>query len=613
MAQGKTTKTLVWILMAMLILGLGGFGLTNMGGGLRSIGTVGEKDISIDAYARAIQDELGAIEAQTGQRLTFAQAQEFGIDRAVLSRVVSTRALEAEAASLGISIGDENLKKQILQIEAFKGLDGSFDRESYKFAIGQAGMSEAEFEESIREEVSRSLLQGAIVNGVRMPDAFADAVMTFAGERRYFTWALLKEADLKTAVATPDDAALKAYYDANIADFTLPAAKTITYVWLTPDMILDQVEVDEDALEALYAKREAEFNRPERRLVERLAFADMAAAEAAKAQLDAEETTFEALVEARGLQLLDTDLGDVSAAELGEAGEAVFAVNVGDTAGPVQSDLGPALFRVNGVLPALTTSFEEARDKLREELAADRARRLIDTQVNDIDDLLAGGATLEELANETDMQIAEISYHDGLSDGIAGYEAFRSAAAQITTEDFPQVELLQDGGIFAMRLDDTVDARPAPFDDVRDDVAADWSSAETVKALQEQAAELSEQLKTTDDFASLGLIGNMESDMLRTSFVPQAPQGFMELVFKMQPGDVATIGGNESVALIKLTDIQPPDVSNAELNQLRGALAEELAGSLSQDIFEAFARSVQLRQGVLIDQRAINAVHAQFQ
>ena len=39
MAQGKTTKTLVWILMAMLILGLGGFGVTNMGGGLRSIGT----------------------------------------------------------------------------------------------------------------------------------------------------------------------------------------------------------------------------------------------------------------------------------------------------------------------------------------------------------------------------------------------------------------------------------------------------------------------------------------------------------------------------------------------------------------------------------------------
>ncbi len=52
---------------------------------------------------------------------------------AVLNRLISTRALDNEAAELGISIGDENLSEQIVQIPAFTGLDGKFDRDGYRF------------------------------------------------------------------------------------------------------------------------------------------------------------------------------------------------------------------------------------------------------------------------------------------------------------------------------------------------------------------------------------------------------------------------------------------------------------------------------------------------
>ena len=96
MAQSKTSKTAVWILMGLLILGLGGFGATNLTGTVRTVGTVGDKDISVDDYARALQEELRALEAQTGQSLPFVQAQAFGIDRMVLSRLSTTRSMDAE-------------------------------------------------------------------------------------------------------------------------------------------------------------------------------------------------------------------------------------------------------------------------------------------------------------------------------------------------------------------------------------------------------------------------------------------------------------------------------------------------------------------------------------
>lgn len=52
--KGKGAGMLVWGLMSLLILGLGGFGVTNFGGSVRAIGAVGGKEISTNDYARAL-------------------------------------------------------------------------------------------------------------------------------------------------------------------------------------------------------------------------------------------------------------------------------------------------------------------------------------------------------------------------------------------------------------------------------------------------------------------------------------------------------------------------------------------------------------------------------
>jgi peptidyl-prolyl cis-trans isomerase D len=40
--KNKAKDAAVWVMMGMLIIGLGGFGVTNFGGGLTAIGSVGE-------------------------------------------------------------------------------------------------------------------------------------------------------------------------------------------------------------------------------------------------------------------------------------------------------------------------------------------------------------------------------------------------------------------------------------------------------------------------------------------------------------------------------------------------------------------------------------------
>ncbi|NCM98254.1 MAG: peptidyl-prolyl cis-trans isomerase, partial [Rhodobacterales bacterium] len=105
-------------------------------------------------------------------------------------------------------------------------------------------------------------------------------------------------------------------------------------------------------------------------------------------------------VAGRGLTLADIDLGDVSQSDLGAAGEPVFALTGPGVVGPLQSDLGPALYRMNAILAAQETSFDQARDQLVVEFQLDAARRAIGDRAEAINDALAGGATLEDLARE---------------------------------------------------------------------------------------------------------------------------------------------------------------------------------------------------------------------
>ena len=611
MAGKSISKGAMWVLMGLLIIGLGGFGVTNLGGRVQSIGSVGTADIDVQTYARALRNEMSALSAERGQSVSLAEAQAMGLDRRVLSQLVSRAALEHEADALSISVGDETLRNEIVEIRAFQGVDGGFDREAYRFALEQSGLNEAEFEAQIRAETAASLVQGAALAGLRAPQAHVDTLLSYLGERRSLAFVMRDRGDLRTGVPEPSEADLRAYHQSHLPDFTTPEARNITYVQVTPEMLLDTVEVDETALRRAYEERSAEFNTPERRLVERLVFPDEAAARDAIARIEGGEA-FETLVAERGLDMADVDLGDVSEADLDAASGAVFGAGTGDVVGPVATDLGPALFRVNAVLAARSTPYEEAEPQLRETLAADRARRVIDRLAEEADDLLAGGATLEDVARETEMELGEIAWHEGLAEGIAGYPAFREAATEVQESDYPQIEQLGDGGAFALRLDGVEEPRIRPLDEVREAVKRGWRAQAVVGALKAQAEPVIAALRAGESFADQGLTPTELSDITRRDYRADVPTEFIETVFSMTEGEVRVIEGAGRIHILRLDGIAPPAENDPDLARIADALRGQVEGDLGQDVFQLLANDIRDRAGVTLDQAAINAVHANF-
>jgi len=612
MGKSKLSKTFIWILMGLLFVGLAGFGATSLSGTARSVATVGEKEVTTDAYLLALRNEINAFSAQAGRAVPIAEAQALGIDRQVLARLITARGLDNEAANISLSVGDEVVADQLLQVPSFQGSDGSFNREAYRFALRNQGLSEAQFEEQLREDTARTILQSALIAGNALPDTYVDTLLAYTGETRDFTWARLTGADLQTALPEPSDADLQAYYDDNIEGYTLPELRDITYAWITPEMIVETVEVDEDALRASYDERFDQFNLPERRLVERLVFIDDASADEALTRVN-DGLSFDDLVIERGLSLNDVDMGDVTRDALGDAADGVFSAEAGDVVGPLPSNLGPAFYRINAVLDAQETSFEDARSELRGELALDRARRVIETLAQTMDDDLAAGATLEDLANTTEIELGQIEWFPGTDGDIAAYPAFGDAAAQLSESDFPEVAQLGDGGVFAMRLNRLQPPAPQAFEEVIDQVRRGWNTREQTAQLMVLAEGLAGRLAGGASYEELELVPNAETGLGRNAQIADLNPDLLTAVFEMGDGDARAVAGLGDVILLKLDEITPVDSNDGDIEMLADALRNQASNDIAEDLFRAYATSIQMNSGVEVNQAVLNAIHAQIQ
>lgn len=613
MAEKKKKRYGLWFVVILLLVGLAGFGAGGFSHNIRSLGTVGDKEVSLTDYQNALNEQIQAISAQFGTAISFQQAQQFGIDQAALSQIILARSLDNEATNLGISAGDATVLERLQQIPQFRGASGAFNRDTYRLALQQTGQNETTFEDSLREDIARTLLQGAIVGGVPTNEAYADTLMQYVGEQRTISWALVDAEALTAPIPGATEADQQAYYDENPEAFTLPETRDITYVWLTPDMILDQLTVNETQIEALYQDRIDVFLQPERRLVERLVYINAADAEAAKARLDAGELTFDELVEERGLSLADIDLGDRDQDSLGDAGEPIFAAGVGDVVGPFNSGLGPALFRMNAVLAAQETTLEQATPALTQELATTAARDVINDRTDEIIDLLAGGASMEDIAERTDMELGTINWTADLAEGIAAYDGFRQAAATVQEGAFAEVEDLADGGIFALRLDGVTPPTVQPIDEIREAVQEAWQVQARQDAVIAKAEEMAKSIDSLTGFDIVDLEPTVEENMTRRTFIEGTPPNFNDTVFGLDVGEVQVVDAENRAIIVRLDSVAPPDPEAEGTIAQREQFAETAAAGIAQDIFDAYATILQEQTDINIDQATVNAVNAGFQ
>ncbi len=606
------TGVFAFIMLGMIVIGLGGYGVTNFGNSVNNVATVGKASITTTQYARALKNQISQLSKKFGAQLTLKQAQVFGIDQQVLRGLISNAALDNEALRLGLSAGDKQVAQKIAGTKAFLDPAGKFDRAQYSALLEQNNITVKEFETGMRDDLTRQVLEAAIVGGVVTPAPFTNAVYAYQGETRGFTLLQLTENSLPAKLPAPTEDELKAYYTAHIADFTRPEAKRVGYALLQPaDIAKDQKIADAD-IKAAYDAAADTYNIPEKRLVERLVFGTDDEAKAAKAKLDA-GTPFEDLVKARGLALTDIDLGDVTQAELGKAGAEVFALTGPGVVGPLPSDLGPALFRMNAVLPAQVTTLDQAHDKLLADLQLKAASKAIEGKIEAIKDLLSGGSTIAEVAKDQAMKPGTTDYAKGADDNdpVTADPQFAKAVDAMQSGDFAQAVVLTDGGLIVLQVTEVVKPTAVPFEKAHDKVAAAFHADALAKALTALVDADLAAVKAGASLATLGITDHV-APITRAATLDGVPSDAVATAFTLKAGEAAKIDGKGLTGVIVLDTITPTDLASDKAKAALGQLSAQVAQSIAQDAFDLFSTAMTSQGGLTIDQSAISAVQSRL-
>ena len=608
MAKSKTSvsKIFVWILLGFLFVGLIGFGTGNLSGNIKTIGKIGETDITVNQYVRALQTELRNTSQQFGQQLTFQQLQAFGIQQRVLARIVTDKLLENEALKLSLSVNDKTVRDNIVSLSAFNGPDGSFNQDAYNFALENAGYTTAEFEEEIRAETARNILSQGILSGNVINNLQAEIMASFLLEKRSFNVQILKPESFKFTLNEPTDEELAFFLEENVEKYTVPEGKIITYAILEPAMLLDGIDSNDTILRKIYEDQTQEYNKPEQRIVDRISFLTIDDANSVIADINAAVTDFDTLLKDRNLTYEDVLYGTFTKDQLPAGKKQVFDAKAGEVVGPVETDLGPAIFRVKEIIPSKKTSFEEAKPTLEKDYRLSEATKLIDERIEDSQNLLAAGGTLEELGKEIGYRIENILFNSKASMPILENRIFNSTAQTAKINDFPEIKELPNGGLFALRVDEIIEARKQEVDEIREELTDEWQKEER----QNKLNDIAESMLSLHQYKGEILNFNKKT---RDETLPNLPEDIIKEVFNLSIGKGIVISGDQESFILRLKDISKADLSSDTGKLLVSQIKNQINNSLSGDLFESFANMARVNSKLDLNEQALNAVHSNFQ
>ena len=350
------------------------------------------------------------------------------IQDGVLDEFINTELVAQQVVERRYVVSDEEVVQSIKSYEGFQ-VGGKFNKDAYYALLKARGYSPERFEaEQRRLLVARALEGGLYLSAFATPVEVARA-MALKGETRELAYALLPVAKY-TAAAKPDEAAVKAYYDGHPDEFKTLDTVKLSYVALKVSDIAHEVAVDDAGLKAYYDTIKERFQESEKRHARHIliqAGSDPAAAERKAKDVYAEATRpaadFAALAQKysqdAGSAKQGGDLGSIEKTFFpGALGDAIFSMTAGEIKGPVKTEFGWHVIKVEEIVPGKSKSFDDVKATIEPEYKRTEAERRFGERQEKLEQLAFENAgSLEPVAKALKLTIQEIpAFHVGLAE-----------------------------------------------------------------------------------------------------------------------------------------------------------------------------------------------------
>lgn len=572
-----------------------------------SVATVGAKRIELDQVNEAYRRQLSQVTRMLGGTVEPTMEMKRGVAAQALERLITQVAMTAAVAEMGLVVPDEALRQAVWDTPAFAGPGGQFDRNQFQAVLRNNGLSEPRFLDMMREEIAQRQLLATARAGAVSPEVMTRLVYAFQQEKRVAEMVELR-LDRVARPEAPPRLLLERWHANNILRFSTPEYRRVRAVVLAPERLAAGIEADELSLRAAYAARSAEFIQPERRSVQVLLSQDEARAKAlaerwaARADWAADWGSVQEAARAEGaapVELTDAVQMEIPAPELAAA---IFTAPVDAVAGPVRSALGWHVVRVTKVTPGTTRSFEEVRPLLEMQVRNDKAADILYDRANKVDDLLAGGAPLEEMPG--DMGLVGVSgtldargiTAEGTPAPIPGSDELRAALIQAVfrAQKGEPPRLIEAprrpgvlAGYFAFEVEEVMPPAPRPYEEVADAVLEDWTDAEIRRTQEEAAARMLEAVRGGQSLADAALVADVKVVRLPEISrgarpAEEVPLQLVTPLFELNPGEPTMVETVDGFVVAVLAEIQPavPEADPVGYGQVRDALGSAIGDDL---------------------------------
>jgi peptidyl-prolyl cis-trans isomerase D len=389
-AKGWLAKViLALIIVTFALFGVDSYMSSDKGGGV--VAEVGDVKISSEELAREIQMQRDRMREALGPAFDTAVTETTGFRKEVLDNLIERKALLLEAQKLKFLAPDAYIASVLAQIQAFQQ-DGAFSQQRYEAILRQNGRTPAQFENELRQEFMLEAITSPVSLAAFPSKTSLTQLARLVAQQREIAWVDLPASVVAAQIkVTPAD--IERYYAANKAEFTEPEQIRAEYLVLDMSSVAAGIAVSDQAVADYYAANAAQFGQPEQRSASHILIAaDINADAATRAQAKAKADELVQILKktpGRFAELARAESQDPgSAAQDGSLGsfgrgmmvkpfeDAVFGMKPKEIRGPVESDFGYHIIRLDGIEPAQTAPLAEVRAAVVDELRKQQAQKV---------------------------------------------------------------------------------------------------------------------------------------------------------------------------------------------------------------------------------------------
>jgi peptidyl-prolyl cis-trans isomerase D len=321
------------------------------------------------------------------------------------------------------------------------------------------------------------------------------------------------------------------------------------------------------------------------------------------------------------MKAADIELGTLAKNELpAELAAPVFALTAPGPVEPVKSAFGWHLARVESITPGTQKSLADVKAELAQIVSQRKAGEALPKLRNRIDDLIAGGANVAEIAKQQNGEVKTSPLLDAQGRDAGGQPVsglppvptlLNDAFQHLQAGSEPLLIDDNEGGFHAIAVAEVKPENLQPLADVKAKVTEAVTQRARAKAAEERASQIATRLSGGGEFLkeaqALGVLAASTPPLLRSgqpaerNFTP----ALVTKLFAATPaspvisGPASTAGDQIVARLVKITPADAAAIAN-EYERTQ----QQVTQAMVSDLAEQYRKTLEAAIGVRVDNAA---------